>query len=321
MSASDFPVVAAVALSRDDPYARRDQMFPKLSHDQLERLRSCGHERSAAAGELLFDQGQSDIPFFVVLSGSVEIVHPSRGADEPITVHEPGEFTGEVDLLSGRRSLVRGRARTASRLLVIERSRLRSLVQTDAELSELFLRAFILRRMGLVAHGQGDVVLVGSRHSSGTLRLQEFLTRSTHPFTYVDVETDAGVQDLLDTFHVAVDDVPVVICRGERVLKNPTNSELADCLGFNPTLDASALRDLVVVGSCGRRVRGLRGSRRPGARVRDSWGPSRVELQDRKLSRVPHGHFGRRPGRPCAHPSGKIRSRGRRRKGGRRISL
>ncbi len=249
MSASDFPVVAAVALSRDDPYARRDQMFPKLSHDQLERLRSCGHERSAAAGELLFDQGQSDIPFFVVLSGSVEIVHPSRGADEPITVHEPGEFTGEVDLLSGRRSLVRGRARTASRLLVIERSRLRSLVQTDAELSELFLRAFILRRMGLVAHGQGDVVLVGSRHSSGTLRLQEFLTRSTHPFTYVDVETDAGVQDLLDTFHVAVDDVPVVICRGERVLKNPTNSELADCLGFNPTLDASALRDLVVVGA------------------------------------------------------------------------
>ena len=122
-------------------------------------------------------------------------------------------------------------------------------MQTDAELSELFLRAFILRRMGLVAHGQGDVVLVGSRHSSGTLRLQEFLTRSTHPFTYVDVETDAGVQDLLDTFHVAVDDVPVVICRGERVLKNPTNSELADCLGFNPTLDASALRDLVVVGA------------------------------------------------------------------------
>jgi thioredoxin reductase (NADPH) len=249
MNASDFPVVAAVALSRDDPYARRDQMFPKLSHDQIERLRPCGQERSAAAGELLFDQGQSDLPFFVVLSGSVEIVHPSRGADEPITVHEPGEFTGEVVLLSGRRSLVRGRARTASRLLVIERSRLRSLLQTDAELSELFLRAFILRRMGLVAHGQGDVVLLGSRHSSGTLRLQEFLTRSTHPFTYVDVETDAGVQGLLDTFHVAVDDVPVVICRGERVLKNPTNSELADCLGFNPTLDASALRDLVVVGA------------------------------------------------------------------------
>ncbi|MGA3124504.1 MAG: FAD-dependent oxidoreductase [Polyangiaceae bacterium] len=249
MNPSDFPVVGAVALSRDDPYARRDQMFPKLSPDQIERLRSCGHERSAAAGELLFDQGQSDIPLFVVLSGSVEIVHPSRGADEPITVHEPGEFTGEVVLLSGRRSLVRGRARTASRLLVIEQSRLRSLVQTDAELSELFLRAFILRRMGLVAHGQGDVVLVGSRHSSGTLRLQEFLTRSTHPFTYVDVETDASVQGLLDTFHVAVDDVPVVICRGERVLKNPTNSELADCLGFNPTLDSSALRDLVVVGA------------------------------------------------------------------------
>jgi thioredoxin reductase (NADPH) len=249
MSASEFPVVGALDVARDDPYARREQMFPKLSPEQMARLRTCGHERSAVAGELLFDQGEVNIPFFVVLSGSIEVIHPSMGVEQVITVHGPNEFTGEVDLLSGGRSLVRGRARTAAQLLIIERSRLRDLVQTDVELSELFLRAFILRRMGLIAHNQGDVVLIGSRHSSGTLRLQEFLTRTSHPFTYVDVETDPDVQHLLDTFHVAVGDVPVVVCRGERVLKNPTNSEVAECLGFNPTLDSTAVRDLVVVGA------------------------------------------------------------------------
>jgi thioredoxin reductase (NADPH) len=249
MSASEFPVVGAPGVAPDDPYARRDQMFPKLSPEQLERLRTCGHERSAGAGELLFDQGDTNIPFFVVLSGSIAVTHPSMGVEQVITVHGPNEFTGEVDLLSGGRSLVRGRARTDAQLLIIERSRLRDLVQTDVELSELFLRAFILRRMGLIAHGQGDVILIGSRHSSGTLRLQEFLTRTSHPFTYVDVETDVDVQHLLDTFHVAVGDVPVVVCRGERVLKNPTNSDVAECLGFNPTLDSTAVRDLVVVGA------------------------------------------------------------------------
>jgi thioredoxin reductase (NADPH) len=243
---AEFPIAITLPPG-DDPYARRAQMFPKVSADQLARMRPFGHERAAADGELLFDQGQADVPFFVVLSGSVEIAHPLATGEEILTVHEPGEFTGEIDLLSDRRSIVRGRARGASLLLAIARARLRALVQTDAELSELLLRAFILRRMGMVAHGQGDVVLVGSRHSAGTLRLQEFLTRNYHPFAYVDA--DAHVQELFDAFHIRVDDVPVIICRGERVLKNPTNPEVAECLGFNPVLDANVVRDLVVIGA------------------------------------------------------------------------
>jgi thioredoxin reductase (NADPH) len=253
---SEFPMAISVP-PRDDPYARRAQMFPQLSPPQLARMRPFGQERTVDDGAILFDQGQANVPMFVVLAGSIEILHPrgeSGGAGhtqdyELLTVHEPGEFTGEIDLVSDRRSLVRGRAKGTLRVLAVERPRFRALVQTDAELSELILRAFILRRMGLVAHSQGDVVLIGSQHSGGTLRLQEFLTRNYHPYAYVDVDEDPHVQALFDAFHIGVADIPVVVCRGERVLKNPTNPELADCLGFNPTLDAAAVRDVVVVGA------------------------------------------------------------------------
>jgi thioredoxin reductase (NADPH) len=136
----------------------------------------------------------------------------------------------------------------ATRLLEIDRDRLRALVQTDAELGEIFLRAFILRRVALIARGQGNVVFVGSRHSAGTLQLQEFLTRNGRPYTYVDVDRDPLVQGLLDTFHVGIDDVPVVICWGVRVLKKPTIEELAGCLGLS-RLNESTVRDLVVVGA------------------------------------------------------------------------
>jgi thioredoxin reductase (NADPH) len=111
------------------------------------------------------------------------------------------------------------------------------------------MRAFILRRVGLLSHGLGDAMLIGSKHSAGTLRLQEFFTRNAHPYTYVDVEGDPDVQALLDRFHVGVGDVPVVICRGDRVLKNPTNEEVADCFGLNAAIDPQVVRDLVVVGA------------------------------------------------------------------------
>jgi thioredoxin reductase (NADPH) len=116
-------------------------------------------------------------------------------------------------------------------------------------LSEILLRAFLLRRVELIAHGFGDVVLVGSRHSPGTLRIQEFLTRNSHPYSTIDLDRDAGVQALLDRFQVTVDDVPVVICRGEVVLRNPTNGQIADCLGFNEAIDHTQVRDLVIVGA------------------------------------------------------------------------
>jgi thioredoxin reductase (NADPH) len=101
----------------------------------------------------------------------------------------------------------------------------------------------------LIAHGFGDVVLIGSIHCAGTLRAKEFLTRNGHPYAYIDLDRDAEVQDLLDRFHVSAADVPVLICRGDVVLRNPTNQEIADCLGFNAAIDQTQIRDVVVVGA------------------------------------------------------------------------
>ncbi len=185
----------------------------------------------------------------VVLTGSIEVVRRGLAGEEPVVVHGPRQFTGEVNALSGRRSLVRGRMREAGEILVIDRDELRRIVRGDSELSDLFMRAFILRRVGLLQSNAGDATLIGSRHSAGTLRLQEFFTRNGQPYAYVDVERDKDVQALLDQFHVGVADVPVVICRGQVVLKNPTDAQVADCFGLNPTLDLEKVRDLVVVGA------------------------------------------------------------------------
>jgi thioredoxin reductase (NADPH) len=228
---------------------RRAQMFPKLTAAQIARIAVHAKRRAVAAGEVLFDQGQRKTGIHVVLSGALEIVRPSIGGDDPIIVHTAGDFTGEVNVLSGRQALVRATMREAGEVLVVDDEALHRLVQGDPELSELFMRAFILRRVGLLAQGHGDATLIGSSHSAGTLRIQEFFTRNGHPYSYVDVERDPAVQALLDRFHIGVGDVPVVICRGERVLKNPTNEEVADCFGMTSTLDASVIRDLVVVGA------------------------------------------------------------------------
>src|SRR6185295_1025410 len=125
-----------------------------------------------------------------------------------VAVHGPGQFTGEVNMLSGRPALVRSRALEAGEVIELEREHLLALVQTDSELSELIMRAFILRRVELITQGLGNVVLVGSNHCSGTLRVKEFLTRNSHPYAYIDLDRDADVQGLLDQFHVTAADVP-----------------------------------------------------------------------------------------------------------------
>src|SRR5215470_885327 len=152
------------------PPVRRDLMFPTLDAAQIARLRPFGHTRKVQAGELIFDQGQLKRSFFVIMNGSLEIVSPSRRGDMLITVEESGQFTGEMDLLSGRPSLVRGRALVESELLEIDPANFRRIIQTDAQLGELLLRTFIQRRIGLLAEAPGDVVLLGSVFSADTLR-------------------------------------------------------------------------------------------------------------------------------------------------------
>jgi len=228
---------------------RRAQRFPTLTEAQIARIAAVSTRRPIRAGEILFEQGAEMAGIFVVLSGAVEVVRPGLTGDDLVTVHTAGEFTGEVTVLAGHRALVRARVREAGEVLAVGPEALRRIVQGDAELSELFMRAFILRRVALLAHRLGDATLIGSNHSASTLRLQEFFTRNAHPYAYVDVDRDKDVQALLDRFHVASGDVPIVICRGEKVLKNPTNEEVADCFGLSSTLDSKALRDLVIVGA------------------------------------------------------------------------
>jgi thioredoxin reductase (NADPH) len=152
-------------------------------------------------------------------------------------------------MLSGRRGFVRIRVTESGAVIDVDREQLLALVQTDSELSEILLKAFILRRVEIVARGISDVVLVGSSHSPGTLRIKEFLTRNGHPYAYIDLERDPGVQELLDRFHVGVEDVPILICRGDSALRNPSNQQIAACLGFNEAIDYTHVRDLVIVGA------------------------------------------------------------------------
>jgi len=226
-----------------------DPMFPILGAAQIERLAPFGVRLQAKPGELLFDQGSDSHGIFVVLSGSIEVVGVSNGNATVLRVLGAGTFTGEVNQLSGRRSLVRCQAHEASDLLEIDRAGLRLIMQTDSGLGEIFLRAFVLRRVYLIANSVGDAVLIGSSHSGDTLRLRAFLSRNGHPHTYLDVEREPDIQTVLDHFAIRVTDIPVLICRDDLVLRNPSNAQAAACFGLNAGIDENAVYDLIVVGA------------------------------------------------------------------------
>jgi thioredoxin reductase (NADPH) len=229
--------------------SRIEKIFPKLTPAQIDRIAAHGRTRSVHPGDVLIEQGDSSVPFFVVITGEVEIVRPFGTHETLITIHGDGEFTGEVNMLSGRRSLVRARATKPGEVIELDHQDLLGLVQTDADLSDILMKAFILRRVELIAAGVGDLILIGSVFSAGTLRIKEFLMRNGHPYSYIDLEQDPDVQNLLDSFQVVASDVPVLICRGQVVLRNPGNQQIAECLGFNESIDQTQVRDLVVVGA------------------------------------------------------------------------
>jgi thioredoxin reductase (NADPH) len=230
--------------------SRREQMFPKLTAQQIARLERHGRRIRTTAGEVLQEAGEGHRDLYVVLSGSLQIVRPGLQGELPITVEVAGDFTGEMSTLRGLAGFTRVTACEAGEVLAIGEAELRTLVQTDSEIMEIFMRAFILRRMGLIAADQaGDVILLGSMHSSATVRLVQFLTRNTYPFVMRDVDIDKDAQAFLQGFNLSAGELPVVLCRGQVVLKNPSNSEVAACLGMNPQLDPDKLRDVVVIGA------------------------------------------------------------------------
>jgi thioredoxin reductase (NADPH) len=231
------------------PIGRTDELFPTLTSEQIARIAAHGHRRRTEASEVLVEAGAPIVPWFVVVEGRLDIIRREGANELLVASHGPGQFSGEANMISGRRALFEVRARVASDVVQFERAHASALIQTDPEVGNILMRAFILRRVALVTSGTGDAVLLGSRHSAATLRAREFLNRNGHPYTYIDVDRDADTETLLQRFHVAVSDIPVLICRGERVLKNPTNQEIAECLGFNDSIDRLHVRDLVVIGA------------------------------------------------------------------------
>jgi len=227
----------------------RTQAFPVLTAPQIARVKGSGKSRRVEPGEVLFAPGDTGVPFFVLLSGAMEIVQPSLSGEYPIAKHLAGEFTGEMTMISGHRCLVLGRVTEAGEFLELSGEALRSLIGRDAELSEIFMRAFILRRLELIKQNRSGVTLMGSRYSAKTLQLREFLTRNGFPYSYVDLDLDRTSQDLLDRFEIKPEEVPVVICSNRGVMRNPSIQKLADCLGFNALIDDSQIRDVIIVGA------------------------------------------------------------------------
>jgi thioredoxin reductase (NADPH) len=239
------PIAASPARSAPDV----DQAFPKLTPEQVERIAVHGRTRRVERGEVLVVAGKPTPKFFVVSTGAIEALNLRSDGEATVTTILPGQFTGEVTMLSGRRALVTLRVAEPGELIEVDRDQLLGLIQTDAELSEIFVRSFLLRRARLIEGGFGDVVLVGSSHSSDTLRIKEFLTRNAHPYSTIDPDNDPDVQHLLDRFQFSIEEIPVLICRGRTVLRNPTNRAIADCLGFNDSVDQKHARDVVIVGA------------------------------------------------------------------------
>jgi len=227
---------------------RQAEAFPVLTPAQIDRIRPYGTARTVRAGEILFEAGDLGLPCFVVLSGKLDIVITRLTGEHVFATHRPGGFSGDVVMISGAGSMARGRVAEPGEFLEVSADALHSLIARDAELSDIFMRAFIQRRLALIAGGMGNVIILGSRHSANTLRLREFLTRNGHPHAYVDLDSDTAAQELLDRFDVKIDEIPVVICSGKAVQRNPTTQQLAQCLGLSGKVDESRIRDVAIVG-------------------------------------------------------------------------
>jgi thioredoxin reductase (NADPH) len=226
---------------------RNMEALPTLDSSAIQRIKRYGTTSQVVEGEILIEQGKPLDHFIVVLEGEAVVELTSRIGPELIATHGPGEFFGDINMLSGRPSLIRGRMVKAGSIVTVKRSDLRALMQNDTELGDIFMRAFILRRIELVASSAGDVVVLGSLNSAGTLRVREFLTRNSYPYSFIDLDKDKDVQKLLDQFQVS--DIPVVIYGRQPVLRNPANEEIAKLLGFNDSVSELELRDVTIVGA------------------------------------------------------------------------
>ena len=229
---------------------RRHQMFPILTPAEIERLQRFGVRRSYGAGEALVTTGEVGPGLTIILSGEVQITqHDASGHREPIVTHGRGAFMGELAQLSGRPALVDAHAQGPVEALIIAPERLRAVFIAEAELGERIMRALILRRVGLIEAGAGGPVIVGHAGSGDVLRLQNFLSRNGQPHQTLDPDTDAEANALIERFHLDTGQLPIVICPGGQVLRNPGENELARCIGMVGPIDPNRVYDVAIVGA------------------------------------------------------------------------
>lgn len=237
-------------LDPSDPYAREAQTFPTLSEEQAHRIAAYGTIETLADGTPTFRRGERSVDFFLILSGTIEIYDTEAdGSERVFTEHGARQFTGEMDLFNNRQILVSGRSRGETRVVRVARPGFRHLISTETDIAEIIMRAFILRRVGLIRHAQGGVVLIGPAHGADTLRLQRFLTRNGYPHRLLDTESEPDAGGFLECFAIGAEALPVLILPGETLLRNPPTHALADALGITEALDPDLVYDLCVVGA------------------------------------------------------------------------
>ncbi|MCC0807811.1 cyclic nucleotide-binding domain-containing protein, partial [Methylobacterium sp. W2] len=229
---------------------RAAQTFPRLGAEMERRVAGYGRAETLPAGTLIFARGQRRVDFFLVLAGRIEMFETDHdGAARVFVVHTEGQFTGELDLFNDREILVSGRTVVETRVVRIDRVAFRRLVTAEPDIGEVIMRAFILRRVGLIRHGRGGVVLIGPGHQRETLRLERFLVRNAYPHRILDTASDPASRHALDGFGLTEADLPVVIAPGAAVMRNPTNAALADALGLTEAIDPGRVYDVVVIGA------------------------------------------------------------------------
>src|SRR6266568_3659709 len=229
---------------------RRDQMFPVLEPFEIERVRRFGKVRSYEAGAALAKVGEVGPGLTIILAGQVEIARrDGLGHSGPFVTYGPGSFMGELAHLSGRPTLIDAEARGPVEALIIPPDRLRALLIAEAELGERIMRALILRRVGLLQTGAGGPVIVGRAENGDVLRLQGFLRRNGHPHTQLDPETDTEARALIERFQVDPGQLPIVLCPGGELLRNPSEVELARCIGLVGPIDPDHVYDVAIIGA------------------------------------------------------------------------
>ena len=237
-------------LDSADPFKRETVTFPRLSDDMAQRICSYGRVEAFARGAMLSERGQRSVDFFLVLSGAVEVFDlDSRGVANVFAVHKEHQFSGELILVNGRATLVSARAASDSVVVRIENTEFRRMMAVEADIAEILMRAFFMRRLGLIFRGTGGGVLIGSGHLADTLRLQRFLTRNGYPHRLYDVEADPEAAAFLEGFSIETSDLPVLILPGPQLLRNPSTAELAEVLGLIEAIDARTIYDVAIVGA------------------------------------------------------------------------